>query len=152
MDPVSLLLVAQSSFAAIKAGVAAGKEIQSLFSDVFSLMDSLGAATRFAAQPPRGSLFDDKTPEQQAIEAYQARSEIAAMYEEVKNLFISEHGIGAWDSILKDITRIRKERIAAQLQAEQEAAERLQIILFALPIVAFPLAIFVIIIIAIMQN
>jgi uncharacterized protein (UPF0335 family) len=152
MDPVSLLLVAQSSFAAIKAGVAAGKEIQSLFSDVFSLMDSLGAATRIAAQPPRGSLFDDKTPEQQAIEAYQARSEIATMYEEVKNLFISEHGIGAWDSILKDITRIRKERIAAQLQAEQEAAERLQMILFALPFIAIPLAIFVIIIIAIMQN
>jgi uncharacterized protein (UPF0335 family) len=152
MDPVSLLLVAQSSFAAIKAGVAAGKEIQSLFSDVFSLMDSLGAATRIAAQPPRGGLFDDKTPEQQAIEAYQARSEIATMYEEVKNLFISEHGIGAWDSILKDITRIRKERIAAQLQAEQEAAERLQIILFALPLIAIPLAIFVIIIIAIMRN
>ena len=115
-------------------------------------MDSLGAATRIAAQPPRGGLFDDKTPEQQAIEAYQARSEIATMYEEVKNLFISEHGIGAWDSILKDITRIRKERVAAQLQAEQEAAERLQMILFALPIVAVPFAIFAVIVIAIWRN
>lgn len=152
MDPLTLLVTAQTSYAALKAGVAAGKELQSLFSDVFSLMDSLGAATRMAAEPARGSLFSDKSPEQQAIEAYQTRSEIASMYEDAKNMFISEYGIAAWDGILKDITRIRKERIAAQLQAEQEAAERLQIILFALPLIAIPLAIFVIIIIAIMRN
>lgn len=152
MDPLTLLATAQASYAALKAGVSAGKELQSLFSDVFSLMDSLGAATRMAAEPARGGLFSDKSPEQQAIEAYQTRSEIASMYEDAKNMFISEYGIVAWDGILKDITRIRKERAAAQAQAEAEAAERLQTILFALPIIAVPLVVFTIIIIAIIRN
>ena len=51
------------------------------------------------------------------------RAEVEKMMEEVKNTFIGEYGILAWDEILKETTRIRKEQAAARAQAakEQEA-------------------------------
>jgi hypothetical protein len=70
----------------------------------------------------------------------------------VKNTFISEFGIGAWDSILKDITRIKKEQAAARLQAAKEAEERLRLMLFVIPILGAPLLILAIIVVAIWRS
>jgi hypothetical protein len=152
MDPLTILALARGSYEAVRAGISAGREIQGMFKDVSSLMDSFGQITRMAAEPPRPGLFDDKTPEQIAVDAYMAKAEIQTMFEEVKNTFISEFGIGAWDSILKDITRIKKEQAAARLQAAKEAEERLRFMLFVIPILGAPLLILTIIVVAIWRS
>jgi hypothetical protein len=120
MDPISILMLAKGSYEALKAGISAGKELQGMFKDVMSLLDSAGQLARIAAQPPRPSMFSEKSAEQLAIEAFTAKAEIEAMLAEVKNTFISEYGILAWDEILKETTRIKKEQAAARLQAQKE--------------------------------
>ena len=123
MDPLTILALAKASYEAIKTGISVGKEMQGMFGDVMSLLDSAGKLSRLAAQPPRPGLFEEKTAEQIAIEAFTAKAEVEHMMAEVKNTFISEYGIVAWDSILKETTRIRKERVAARLQAAKEQEE-----------------------------
>ena len=120
MDPISILMLAKGSYEALKAGISAGKELQGMFKDVMSLLDSAGQLARIAAQPPRPNMFSEKSAEQLAIEAFTAKAEIEAMLAEVKNTFISEYGILAWDEILKETTRIKKEQAAARLQAQKE--------------------------------
>ena len=123
MDPITILALAKGSYEAIKAGISVGKELQGMFGDVMSLLDSAGKLTRLAAQPPKPSLFAEKTPEQIAIEAFTAKAEVEKMMFEVKNTFISEYGITAWDEILKETTRIRKEQAAARVLARKKQEE-----------------------------
>jgi hypothetical protein len=120
MDPLTILALARGSYEAIKAGISVGKEMQGMFGDVMSLLDSARKLSRIAAQPPRPGLFEEKTAEQIAIEAFTAKAEVEQMMAEVKNTFLSEYGILAWDEILRETTRIKKEQIAARLQAQKD--------------------------------
>ena len=126
MDPITILALAKGSYEAIKAGISVGKEMQGMFSDVMSLLDSANQLTKIATQPPKPGLFGEKSAEQIAIEAFTAKAEVEHMMMEVKNTFISEYGILAWDEILKETTRIRKEQAAARLKARKEQEELMQ--------------------------
>ena len=120
MDPLTILALARGSYEAIKAGISVGKEMQGMFGDVMSLLDSAGKIAKLAAEPPKPGLFNEKSAEQIAIEAFTAKAEVEKMMAEVKNTFLSEYGILAWDEILRETTRIKKEQIAARLQAQKE--------------------------------
>lgn len=122
MDPLTLLAAAKASYEAIKAGIAVGKELQSMASDMGSLFDSVAAITRTAADP-KGSLMSGKTAQQIAMEAYAAKAEADTMMEELKNHFIGEFGIAAWDQVLAATTQIKKDQRAAALQARKDQEE-----------------------------
>ena len=122
MDPLTLLAAAKASYEAIKAGIAVGKELQSMASDMGSLFDSVAAITRTAADP-KGSLMSGKTAQQIAMEAYAAKAEADQMMEELKNHFIGEFGIAAWDQVLAATTQIKKDQRAAALQARKDQEE-----------------------------
>ena len=122
MDPLTLLAAAKASYEAIKAGIAVGKELQSMASDMGSLFDSVAAITRTAADP-KGSLMSGKTAHQVAMEAYAAKAEADTMMEELKNHFIGEFGIAAWDQVLAATTQIKKDQRAAARQAAKEQQE-----------------------------
>lgn len=123
MDPFTLLAVAKASFEAVKAGVAVGKEIQSVAKDLGSLFDSVAHITRIAAEPPKAGLLSGKTAEQMAMEAYAAKAEADQLLQDLKNTFVSEYGISAWDTILSETTKIKKAQKAAAIQAEKDQAE-----------------------------
>jgi hypothetical protein len=118
MDPLTLLAAAKASYEAIKAGIAVGKELQGMASDMGSLFDSVAAITRTAADP-KSSLMSGKSAQQIAMEAYAAKAEADQMMEDLKNHFIGEFGIAAWDSVLSATTQIKKEQRAAALEAEK---------------------------------
>jgi len=122
MDPLSLLAAAKVSYEAIKAGIAVGKEMQGMAADLGSLFDSVAAITRTAADP-KGSLMAGKSAQQVAMEAYAAKAEADQMMEELKNHFIGEFGIAAWDQVLSATTQIKKDMKAAALQAEKNQDE-----------------------------
>ena len=122
MDPLTLLAAAKVSFEALKAGIAVGKELQSMAKDLGSLFDSVAAITRHAADP-KGSIIAGKSAQQIAMEAYAAKAEADAMMEELKNHFIGEFGIAAWDQVLSHTTQIRKDQKAAALEAQKEQEE-----------------------------
>jgi len=122
MDPITLLAAAKVSFEALKSGIAVGKELQGMAKDLGSLFDSIAAITRVAADP-RGSLIAGKSAQQIAMEAYTAKAEADSMMEELKNHFIGEFGIAAWDQVLSHTTQIKKDMKAAALEAEKEQEE-----------------------------
>jgi hypothetical protein len=122
MDPLTLLAAAKVSFEALKAGIAVGKELQHMAKDLGSLFDSVAAITRAAADP-KGSLMAGKSAQQIAMEAYAAKVEADQMMEELKNHFIGEFGIAAWDQVLSATTQIKKDMKAAALEAEKAQGE-----------------------------
>ena len=147
MDPLTLLAAAKASYEAIKAGIAVGKELQGMAADMGSLFDSVAAITRTAADP-KGSLMSGKSAQQIAMEAYAAKAEADAMMEELKNHFIGEFGIAAWDQVLSATTQIKKDQRAAALQARKDQEEMMgnvmlwgtAILIFLLVVALFSLA------------
>jgi len=123
MDPITILAIAKASYEAIKGGIAVGKEIQGMAKDVSSLFDSVAHLTRIAAEPHHGSLLSGKTAEQMAMEAYAAKAEADQMMADLKNHFVGEFGLAAWDEVVAATTKIKKDIKAAQIQAENEQAE-----------------------------
>ena len=128
MDPLTLLAAAKASYEALKAGIAVGKELQSMAGDLGSMFDSVAAITRTAADP-KGSLMAGKSAQQIAMEAYAAKAEADTMMEELKNHFIGEFGIAAWDQVLSHTTQIKKDMKAAALEAQKEQEELMHTIL-----------------------
>ena len=123
MDPLTLLALAKASYEAVKGGIAVGKELQGMAGDLGSLFDSVAAITRSAATPPRGNLLSGKTAEQMAMEAYAAKAEADQMMADLKNHFIGEFGIAAWDQVVAATTQIKKDQRAAALEAAKEQEE-----------------------------
>ena len=128
MDPLTLLAAAKASYEALKAGIAVGKELQSMAKDLGSLFDSVAAITRVAADP-KSSLMAGKSAQQIAMEAYAAKAEADQMMEELKNHFIREFGISAWDQVLSHTTQIKKEMKVAALEAQKEQEELMQAVM-----------------------
>jgi len=122
MDPLTLLALAKGSYEAIKAGIAVGKELQGMAGDLGSMFDSVAAITRAAADP-KGNFASGKSAQQIAMEAYAAKAEADAMMADLKNHFIGEFGIAAWDQVVAATTQIKKDQKAAALEAQKEQEE-----------------------------
>jgi len=120
MDPLTILAVAQTAYGAIKAGIAAGKEIQHMAKDLSDLWGSLAKLTQIAAEPPKKSLFSSKSAEQIAIERYTARAEAHDLTLKAKNMFVGTYGLAAWDQVQREVINIRKE-IERQKYEEEKA-------------------------------
>ena len=123
MDPLTLLALAKGSYEAVKAGIAVGKELQGMAADLGSLFDSVAAITRHAAQPPKGNLLGGKTAEQMAMEAYAAKAEADQLLADLKNHFVGEYGLAAWDQVVAQTTQIKKDMRAATLLARKKHEE-----------------------------
>jgi len=123
MDPLSLLMIAKGAYEAVNAGIAVGKEMQGMAADLGSLFDTVGAITRAAAEPNKGNLFSGKSAEQLAMEAYAAKAEADQLLADLKNHFVGEYGLAAWDQVVAATTQIKKDQKAAALQAEKEQEE-----------------------------
>ena len=122
MDPLTLLALAKGSYEAIKSGIAVGKELQGMAGDLGSMFDSVAAITRAAAEP-KGNFAAGKSAQQIAMEAYAAKAEADTMMAELKNHFIGEFGIAAWDQVVAATTQIKKDQKAAALEAQKEQEE-----------------------------
>jgi len=128
MDPLTLLALAKGSYEAIKAGIAVGKELQGMAGDLGSMFDSVAAITRAAADP-KGNFAAGKSAQQIAMEAYAAKAEADAMMADLKNHFIGEFGIAAWDQVVAATTQIKKDQKAAALEAQKEQEELMQTVM-----------------------
>lgn len=126
MDPLTILAMAKGSYEAIKTGIKLGKEVQGMFKDISSLMDSVGKLTKIAADPPKPLLFGKESAEKLAMDAFMAKREVEKMFAEAKNLFISEQGLQAWDWVMAETARIKKEQKAAELVAQREREEQME--------------------------
>jgi len=123
MDPLTILAAAKGSYEAIKAGIKIGKEIQGMLGDVSQLWGSVAKLTQIAADPPRPKLFDKKSAEQLAIDAFTAKKQAEEWEAEIRNNIVAAYGLKGWEEIQREITRIRKEQKLKALQEKQEREE-----------------------------
>jgi hypothetical protein len=126
MDPLTILAVAQTAYAAIKTGIAAGKEIQHMAADLSDLWGSLAKLTQIAAEPPKKTFFNDKSAEQIAIERYTAKAEAHDLTLKARNLFVGTYGLAAWDQVQREVINIRKEIERQRWQDEKDRAAKLE--------------------------
>lgn len=126
MDPLTILAAAQAAYAGIQAGIATGKEIQGMAADLSELWGSLAKLTQIAAEPPKKSIFNNKTAEQIAIERYTARAEAQDLAAKAKNMFVGQFGLSAWDQVQREVINIRKEIEREKYAAEKARATKLE--------------------------
>jgi hypothetical protein len=126
MDPLTILAVAQTAYAAIKTGIAAGKEIQHMAADLSDLWGSLAKLTQIAAEPPKKTFFNDKSAEQIAIERYTAKAEAHDLTLKARNLFVGTYGLAAWDQVQREVINIRKEIERQRWQDDKDRAAKLE--------------------------
>ena len=126
MDPLTVLALAQTAFAGVKAGIAAGKEIQHMAKDLSDLWGSLAKLTQIAAEPPRKSVFSNKSAEQIAIERYTAKAEAQDLAAKAKNMFVGQFGLSAWDQVQREVINIRKEIEREKYMAEKARAAKIE--------------------------
>jgi hypothetical protein len=126
MDPLTILAGAQAAYAAIKAGVAAGKEIQKMAADLSDLWGSLAKLTQIAADPPKKTFFNNKSAEQIAVERYTAKAEAYDLTLKARNLFVGTYGLAAWDQVQREVINIRKEIERQKWEEQKERAAKLE--------------------------
>jgi hypothetical protein len=126
MDPLTILAAAQAAYGALQAGIAAGKEIQSMAADLSDLWGSLAKLTQIAAEPPKKTFFNDKSAEQIAIERYTAKAEAYELTLKARNLFVGTYGLAAWDQVQREVINIRKEIERQRWEEERNSAARME--------------------------
>jgi len=124
VDPLTILAAAQAAYGALQAGIAAGKEIQSMAADLSDLWGSVAKLTHISAETPRISVFSKKSAEQIAMERYAAKAEAQDLALRAKNMFVGQYGLAAWDQVQKEVINIRKEIEKQRWEDKKAQAER----------------------------
>lgn len=114
MDPVSAMATASAAFGALKKGFAVGRDIESMVGDLSRWMGALSdidQAEKEAKNPPIfKKLFNGKSVEQEAIEAFAAKRKAQNQRDELKQWISLTLGRSAWDELIRMEGNIRKQR------------------------------------------
>lgn len=139
MDPVSAMATASAAFGALKKGFSIGRDIESMASDLSRWMGALSdidQAEKEAKNPPIfKKLFNGKSVEQEAIEAFAAKRKAQAQRDELKQWISFTLGKSAWDELIRMEGNIRKQRqetLYLQRERRQKFVEICVIILAVL--------------------
>ena len=128
MDPASIglaITAASKAFGAIKAGFAAGREIESMGKDLSRWMgavsdiDNVEKSAKNAS--PLRKLLKGKEIEASAIEAFTTKKKLEAQRQELKSFINFHYGANSWNEILHMEKEIR-------LQRKKEIYERQEFI------------------------
>ena len=136
MDPVSAMATASAAFGALKKGFSIGRDIESMASDLSRWMGALSdidQAEKEAKNPPIfKKLFNGKSVEQEAIEAFAAKRKAQSQRDELKQWISLTLGRSAWDELIRMEGNIRKQRqetLYRQRERRQKFVEICAIIL-----------------------
>jgi len=114
MDPVSAMATASAAFGALKKGFAVGRDVESMVGDLSRWMGALSdidQAEKEAKNPPIfKKLFNGKSVEQEAIEAFAAKRKAQSQRDELKQWISLTLGKSAWDELIRMEGNIRKQR------------------------------------------
>jgi len=136
MDPVSAMATASAAFGALKRGFAVGRDVESMVGDLSRWMGALSdidQAEKEAKNPPIfKKLFNGKSVEQEAIEAFAAKRKAQSQRDELKQWISLTLGRSAWDELIRMEGNIRKQRqetLYRQRERRQKFVEICAIIL-----------------------
>ena len=114
IDPISAVAMATGAFNTIKAGFAAGREIESMAGDLSRWMGAVSdikKAEEYNRKPPLfKKLFQSGSVEEEAMQIFMAKKKAEDMRAELKNIISFTRGPSAWEELLKTEGDIRKKR------------------------------------------
>ena len=132
MDPMSCMAVASSSFAILKKGFAVGRDIESMATDLSRWMGALSdldMLEKEAKNPPIfKKLFNGKSVEQEAIEAFAAKEKAQQQRYELQQWIGLTLGRSKWDELVKMEGQIRKQRQETLYKQRQRRQKFIEIV------------------------
>lgn len=103
-EPLTICIAA---FTAIKSAVSAGREIQSLGSDIGKLFDGIDAI-RNDHNKAKSNPF--KTANEQAMETFIAKKKAEDMENELRKIVVETRGFEAWNELIQMRIEVRQQR------------------------------------------
>jgi hypothetical protein len=123
MDPFTILAGATALYNGLKSAVSAGEDVMDTAHRVGGLMSEVAKVVQLVSLPHKKKLFQSEADfEAEAVKRFTAKKKAQQLALEAKNLFVSQHGLAAWEQIQKQVIEMRKEA-ARQARLEAEAAE-----------------------------
>lgn len=139
IDPISAVAMATGAFNTIKAGFAAGREIESMAGDLGRWMGAVSdikKAEEYNKKPPLfKKLFQAGSVEEEAMQIFMAKKKAEDMRAELKQIISFTRGPSAWEELLKTEGDIRKKRQKAIYDQEERRRKVLEAVAIALGIV-----------------
>jgi myo-inositol catabolism protein IolC len=136
MDPISAMATASAAFNTIKKGFAVGRDIEQMASDLGRWMGALSdleQAEKEAKNPPIfKKLFAGSSVEQEAMEAFAAKTKAEKQREELKTWIQYTMGQSKWDELIRmeaDIRKQRQETLYRQRERRQKFIEIVAIVI-----------------------
>tara|TARA_B100001093_G_scaffold482111_1_gene513441 strand:+ start:114 stop:590 length:477 start_codon:yes stop_codon:yes gene_type:complete len=133
VDPISAVALATGAFNTIKAGFAAGREIESMAGDLSRWMGAVSdikKAEEYNKKPPLfKKIFNAGSVEEEAMQIFMAKKKAEDMRAELKNLISFTRGPSAWDELLKTEGDIRKKRQKAIYDQQERRRKLLEIVM-----------------------
>lgn len=131
--------MATGAFNTIKAGFAAGREIESMAGDLGRWMGAVSdikKAEEYNKKPPLfKKLFQAGSVEEEAMQIFMAKKKAEDMRAELKQIISFTRGPSAWEELLKTEGDIRKKRQKAIYDQEERRRKVLEAVAIALGIV-----------------
>ena len=131
IDPVTVSLAvgaASKAFSAIKAGFAAGRDLEQMAGDLTRWMGAVSDVDNAEKQAKNPGVFDKlfgaDSIEATALQAYAAKKKFEEQRYELKMFLNLTHGPGAYDELLAMEGKIRKER-QKQVYAQQKLRQQI---------------------------
>tara|TARA_R100001510_G_scaffold56620_1_gene62566 strand:+ start:1919 stop:2401 length:483 start_codon:yes stop_codon:yes gene_type:complete len=128
MDVITALATASSAFNLIKKGFQAGRDVESMYSDIgrwLGAVSDVNHAEKMSKNPPLfKKIFFGSSVEQEAMDAFAAKKKAQAMEDELRSWINMVHGPNAWAELLKMQSKIRKQR-QEQLYAQAELRSKI---------------------------
>ncbi len=139
IDPISAVAMATGAFNTIKAGFAAGREIESMAGDLGRWMGAVSdikKAEEYNKKLPLfKKLFQAGSVEEEAMQIFMAKKKAEDMRAELKQIISFTRGPSAWEELLKTEGDIRKKRQKAIYDQEERRRKVLEAVAIALGIV-----------------
>ena len=140
IDPISAVAMATGAFNTIKAGFAAGREIESMAGDLGRWMGAVSdikKAEEYNKKPPLfKKLFQAGSVEEEAMAIFMAKKKAEDMRSELKQIISFTRGPSAWEELLKTEGDIRKKRQKAIYDQEERRRKVLEAVMIVGGIIA----------------
>ena len=130
IEVVAAVSAATGAFNTIKAGFAAGREIESMAGDLSRWMGAVSdikKADEYNKKPPLfKKLFAAGSIEEEAMEVFMAKKKAEDMRNELKQIISFTRGPSAWEELLRTEADIRKKRQQAIYDQQERRKQILE--------------------------
>ncbi len=132
IEIVAAVSAATGAFNTIKAGFAAGREVESMASDLSRWMGAVSdikKADEYNKKPPIfKKIFNAGSVEEEAMQIFMAKKKAEDMRNELKQLISWTRGPSAWEELLRTEADIRKKRQQAIYDQQERRRQIMEII------------------------